>query len=191
MNPKILPHAIKIIIGLGNPTDEYKNTYHNVGKLALAYFLSNIPPLWEISESRSPKKSFSYTKLIGSNNRSIICIEPHTFMNESGRAVQDTLLFFKLPLSSLLVLHDDSDMTIGTYKFSHDQRSAGHRGIESIIKNCGSKEFYRGKIGIRPAQEVTRKKADEFVLRKISKKDMILFEEEIFPKIISTLTTEI
>ncbi len=187
MNQKINPTQIKIIMGLGNPTDEYEHTYHNIGKLLLAYISTHAPENWTISDTQSPKKSFSYRKLQDTHGHTYICVEPLLFMNESGKALHEALSFFKAPLSSALIIHDDSDQTIGSYKISYNQRSAGHKGIESIMQQCGSQEFYRCKIGIRPVQEIVRKKANEFVLKRISKKDMSIFEKEVFPKITSSL----
>lgn len=178
---------IKLIIGLGNPTDEYRHTYHNVGRLLLEYLYQHLPEDWTALEPQSPKKSFAYRKIQDDRGHTYLCVEPLLFMNESGRALHEALSFFKMPLSSVLVIHDDSDQTIGSYKISYNQRSAGHKGIESIIQECGSQEFSRGKIGIRPAQEITRKKANEFVLKKISKKDITILEKEVFPKIATLL----
>ena len=175
--------SIQLIMGLGNPTEEYQYTYHNVGALASTYIQKHLPEGWSVEEKSSSKKSFSCQKLHGPEGQGILLVQSHLFMNESGKALHDALSFFKIPLSHVLVLHDDSDMTVGTYKFSYNQRSAGHKGIESIIQHCGSQEFSRGKIGIRPTQEIMRKKANEFVLKNISKKDMSIFEKEVFPKI--------
>ncbi len=189
MNKKSELSSVRVVAGLGNPGDEYTHTYHNVGMLALEYISKHLPDSWSCSQLRSPYKSFSYYTVTGPDKQTVVFVFPHTYMNESGLAVSRALQYFKLPLSSLLVLHDDSDMTIGSCKITFDQRSAGHRGIESIMQQCGGKNFYRGKIGIRPAQEVVRKKADEFVLKNISKKDFTVFEKEIFPYIISDIFT--
>jgi len=178
---------IRAIIGLGNPTDKYTHTYHNVGIHARIYIQEHLGDTWTISEKKSPKKTFSCWTAQNENKEQIYFIEPNTFMNESGRAVHDALTFFKIPLTHALVLHDDSDQKIDSYKISYNQRSAGHKGIESIIRECGSQEFWRGKIGIRPAQEVVRKKALEFVLKKITTKDKKILEETVFPKLVSSL----
>lgn len=179
--------SVYLVIGLGNPGNAYTYTYHNVGMLALDYIRKHLPSSWSCSELHSPHKYFSYYTIIGPQKKTIFFVFPRTYMNESGLAVLRALQYFKQPLSSLLVLHDDSDITIGSYKITFDQRSAGHRGIESIIQQCGGKNFYRGKIGIRPVQELVRKKADAFVLKRISKKDLTIFEKEIFPYIISDI----
>jgi PTH1 family peptidyl-tRNA hydrolase len=174
-------------MGLGNSSEEYTNTYHNVGAQALDYIRNNIPDNWTISEKKHQKKNFISTILTSPRGKRIITIKPLTYMNESGIALRDALSFFTTPLSHTLLFHDDSDINIGSYKISYNQRSAGHRGIESIITRCGSQEFWRVKIGIRPPQEKGRKKASEFVLKKISKKDTEILNEEVFPKIITEL----
>lgn len=177
---------IQLVVGLGNPSKQYARTYHNAGVLALHYICDHLPDGWILSESKHPKKSFTSRTLISPDKRKIIAVQPLVFMNESGRALYDALSFFHISISRVLVIHDDSDITIGSYKLSHNQRSAGHRGIESIITQCGSQIFFRAKIGIRSTEEAQRKKADEFVLKKISKKDMYILEN-VFSKLLSDI----
>jgi PTH1 family peptidyl-tRNA hydrolase len=136
---------------------------------------------------KTPKKEFHINNTYFSTRKEDNHNKTLTYMNESGIALRDALSFFTTPLSHTLLFHDDSDINIGSYKISYNQRSAGHRGIESIITRCGSTEFWRVKIGIRPPQEKGRKKASEFVLKKISKKDTEILNEEVFPKIITEL----
>lgn len=162
---------IHLVLGLGNPSDEYLHTYHNIGRLFVETVVGQ-------SFETPSKKPFSYSKRDG-----IIFAHANTFMNESGKAAKEALSYFEIEPKHLLIAHDDSDMTVGTWKLSFDQRSAGHKGIQSIIDALGTQEFWRLKIGIRPANERTRKKAEEFVLKKISKKDQKIFEE-IFGDII-------
>lgn len=168
---------IYMLVGLGNPTDQYANTYHNVGKLGLLYLAREFSHDFE----RPSHKSFSYV-------RTPVCIYvfPETYMNESGIAVSEALKFFSLPPQSLCVLHDDSDMIIGTSKLAFSQRSAGHNGIQSIITHCGTQDFYRFKIGIRPEQEDVRMKAEDFVLKKISSHDSETLKE-VFESMEKTL----
>jgi len=169
--------GIKIVIGLGNPSKEYTSTYHNVGKM----FLESISQ----GQFKHPsKKSFEYSSLEFPRDSasSLTIVKPLTFMNESGLPTHEALNYFKLSPQHLLVAHDDSDMALGTWKLSFDQRSAGHKGIESIINTLGTQKFWRLKIGIRPTSERARKKAEEFVLKKISKKDSKILED-VFAKI--------
>ena len=163
---------IKIIVGLGNPDKKYENTYHNVGKLMLDYLIKKIE-----CESRSMKHElFEFYKL---NNR--IIVKPLTFMNESGKAVKAALDYFKLKPEEMLIVHDDSDIELGKYKISFARGSAGHKGIKSIIKSLGTKNFWRLRIGIRPKkflrQSVLRTKAGELVLKKIKKEDWVTLQK--------------
>jgi PTH1 family peptidyl-tRNA hydrolase len=158
------PESIRIILGIGNPDEEYGGTYHNVGKQALDELAaaSGSSPSFQAPS----RKHFAFAQIGGR-----IYAKSLTYMNESGLAAREALDYFKLTPGELLVAHDDSDMTLGSYKFSFDQRSAGHRGIDSIIGSLGTQEFYHLKIGIRPAAEEVRQKALDFVLKKISKAD--------------------
>lgn len=155
---------IKAFVGLGNPTKQYQNTYHNVGRKFIEYLSSSGEA---VTKFLSPSnKDFEYCQLSDK-----LLILPATFMNESGAAVRQAVLYFKLKPEEIMVVHDDSDMTLGKYKIAFDQRSAGHKGIQSTIDNLKTQKFWRLKIGIRPNQEKVRQKAENFVLKKISEKD--------------------
>ncbi len=169
-------NAIKAIIGLGNPGEQYELTYHNVGKMAVEYMASQQGRVLKTPSH----KSFSAT------SSSPILAYAETFMNGSGRAVKELSEYFSLTPDQIVVAHDDSDMTIGTWKLASEQSDAGHHGIESVINHLGTNKFQRIKIGIRPSQENVRKKAEEFVLKRISKKDRGALEdvfEEIRQKV--------
>lgn len=136
---------IKLIIGLGNPDDEYKNTYHNVG-IQFIEFLQN------------SKLEIKNLKLLSSEN----------YMNNSGLFVKEQLKKHKIKPENLLVTHDDSDIVLGNYKLSFGRGSAGHKGAQNVIDQLKTKNLWRLRIGIRPPKEKTRSKADSFVLKKIS-----------------------
>ncbi|MEE8131931.1 MAG: aminoacyl-tRNA hydrolase [Candidatus Paceibacterota bacterium] len=149
---------IKLIIGLGNPGSQYTLTYHNVGFLAVDYLTKNLI------------------------NSKLVIIKPKTFMNKSGKAVAEAKKRFKVKSEEILIIHDDSDIELGKYKFSFGRGSAGHKGIESIIKALKTKNFWRLRIGIRSKKvglsaEARRAKAEDFVLKKITKKDLLIFNE--------------
>ncbi|MCX6702927.1 MAG: aminoacyl-tRNA hydrolase [Candidatus Wolfebacteria bacterium] len=160
-----------LVIGLGNPGKEYESTYHNAGTLFVDYFLGKIS-----SESREKNPAwkeksgtFSYTKADG-----IIFVKPLVFMNDSGKAVKSAMNYFKTLPEQILVVHDDSDIAAGEYKFSLERGSAGHRGVESTIKFLGGKNFWRLRIGVRNKKNAGAKriKASDLVLKKITKSDM-------------------
>ncbi len=172
----------KLIIGLGNPDEQYQNTFHNAGYLTTDYFIKKLngkaakPEDWETGP-----KNFIFLKTSG-----IIFVKPTVYMNESGKAVSEAAKYFsgflkKVRPEQILVIHDDIDIELGNFKLSFNKNSAGHKGVESIIKALKTKEFWRLRIGIgRPNADkrglkrgTTRKKvkAMEVVLSKIGKID--------------------
>ena len=154
-------NAPKLIIGLGNPGEKYKKTYHNIG-LVCVENLSNGEEFKNPAKSR--KNLFEYTDQNG-----LKLAKTKTSMNESGRAVDAAVTYFKIKPADLIVAHDDSDITLGRYKLSFGSSSAGHHGVDSVIGVLGTKNFWRLRIGIRPQN--TRAKALSFVLKKIKKDD--------------------
>jgi len=146
---------IKLIIGLGNPDKKYQNTYHNVGHIFVNFLLK-------------------------SDARPAVClIMPSTaYMNQSGSFVAQALKKCTAKAEELLIIHDDSDLALGRYKLQFGRGAAGHHGVENIIQTLKTKNFWRLRIGIRPVTESyspqgqsIRKKAGEFVLKKITTKD--------------------
>jgi len=169
----------KLIIGLGNPDPVLEETYHNVGVLAVQWLAehaaqNDVPPAF-----RSYKNLFAYAT-IGTTT----FIRPLVYMNESGLAVKEALRVLKAHLKDIVIIHDDSDIAIGDFKRATSGRSAGHRGIQSIIDQLKTQEFTRIRIGIREKDELHRKKAGAFVLSPITAKDKKVLEgvfKKIFP----------
>lgn len=145
-----------ILAGLGNPGEEYRDTYHNVGSLFLD-FLKGASP-WQ----RPGRRPFEYS-LLGK----LILVRPLTYMNESGQALSSALNYFKVLPENLIVAQDESDLPLGEYKISQNRGAAGHRGILSVAKELGGYEFARIRIGIRK----TSGKAGDFVLKRITPTD--------------------
>jgi PTH1 family peptidyl-tRNA hydrolase len=129
---------MNIIIGLGNPGSQYKNTRHNVGFLAVDKFakINNFP------DFQLQKKS----NALVSESENIILVKPQTFMNESGKAVQEIIR--NMQPENIIVIHDDIDLPIGKIKIIKERGSAGHKGVESIIENIGNENLIRIRIGI-------------------------------------------
>jgi PTH1 family peptidyl-tRNA hydrolase len=162
-----------LIIGLGNPDPLLKDTYHNVGMLALDRLVQDRSPESNASALFRPYKGiFEYAKVDDT-----IFMKPLVFMNESGIAVKEAMRVFKASASDIAVIHDDSDIMIGDVKYSSGGGSAGHKGIRSIIDHIKTPDFYRIRVGIRERDEQHRKKAEEFVLSPISTKDKRVFED--------------
>jgi len=155
-----------IIIGLGNPGEQYKNTRHNVGFMAVDEFAKkNDFPDFELQ-----KKSESLV----SEKDDVLLAKPQTFMNESGKAV---LKFAKnTPVDNLIVIHDDIDLPVGKIKIVKERGSAGHKGVESIIKNVGNDGLVRIRIGIGSENKVD---AIKIVLKNFSQGEQKNVDEVI------------
>jgi len=122
---------MKIVVGLGNPTDEYQNTRHNTGRI--------------MASMVAKKMGQSKVKFM----------MPDTFMNNSGRAVAP-LIKKKNDLKDLVVIYDDIDLPLGKMKISFNRSSGGHNGLNSIIKALKSEEFLRIRVGISPSKKSAR-----------------------------------
>ncbi len=136
---------MKLIVGLGNPGEQYKMTRHNIGFIFIDEYLKEK----KINDIRNKFKSeFVQTDHKGEK---IFFQKPLTFMNLSGEAVGEAVRFFKMdPKEELFVIYDDMDMEFGRLKIRNNGRDAGHNGIKSIIQHVGE-EFTRIKFGIGKA----------------------------------------
>jgi PTH1 family peptidyl-tRNA hydrolase len=156
----------RVIVGLGNPGIAFKDTYHNAGMLAVQYLAGELEKEGVAVEWKTHKKLFSYAVA-----HDLALILPLTFMNESGMAVKEAMKKFSAEAEDLTVVHDESDLAVGTYKVSVGRNAAGHKGILSIMAALGTKDFTRIRIGIRRPNPGQRKKASDFVLKKITAAD--------------------
>src|SRR5476651_2111163 len=115
---------MKLIVGLGNPGDQYKDTRHNIGYMVvdkLAKELGEGTPVWE-----EDKRWKTWVCKIGD----VLLLKPTTFMNESGEAVGKVVAFFKLKAGDVWVIHDDMDLPLGKLKVREQGASAGHNGVQ-------------------------------------------------------------
>ncbi|MCF7865210.1 MAG: aminoacyl-tRNA hydrolase [Candidatus Pacebacteria bacterium] len=150
-----------IIVGLGNPGEEYKNTRHNVGRMLVEYFAKNAE---KIAEKRDTKKAakqtgfdeFSFNKKYNSqyvtgevNGEKVMLLLPDTFMNKSGKSLE-TLVTSVKKAEKLIVVHDDLDLSIGRGKILFNRGSGGHKGLESIVRTIKTEAFTRLKVGVCP-----------------------------------------
>lgn len=130
---------MKLIVGLGNLGKEYENTRHNIGFMAIDNYLKN--------ESFKEKFSSLYIEKTINENK-VIFMKPTTFMNNSGIAVKQIMDYFKISVEDVLIIYDDMDFNIGTYKIKKDGSSGGHNGMKSIINYLGTEDVKRLRIGI-------------------------------------------
>ena len=175
---------MKIIIALGNPGQQYANTRHNAGFIIADELQKNLG--FSGFEKNSKFDALVCEKNLGGEK--IILAKPQSFMNNSGQVVRKMLDFFKIPKENLVVLHDDLDIELGSFKISLDSSAAGHNGVQSIIDNLGSQQFKRIRIGIEGAE----KKKDRIIPGEVFVLQDFLPEElEIIKKLAAEIVREL
>ncbi|HVL51633.1 MAG TPA: aminoacyl-tRNA hydrolase [Actinomycetota bacterium] len=161
-----------LVVGLGNPGTRYEFTRHNAGARALERLAKRLDV--KLRSTRSVARMGE----VRSGGARLFLARPTTFMNESGRAVAALTSLKKLAPENVIVLHDEIDLPAGSLKVKIGGGSAGNRGIESVARSLGSKDFYRVRIGVGRPPHPFQEPAD-FVLEQMSKKDALeLFELE-------------
>lgn len=133
---------MKLIVGLGNPGENYKLTRHNIGFLAVERIAE------ENGIKFSRDRSYSLIGMGAIVDQKVSIAKPLTYMNLCGKAVKDLLDYFKVDADSLIIIHDDIDMEFGKIKIKEKGGHGGHNGVRSIISTLGTKDFVRIKIGI-------------------------------------------
>jgi PTH1 family peptidyl-tRNA hydrolase len=134
-----------IIVGLGNPGEEFLDTRHNTGRMALEFFAKQK----NFAEWKFDKKANAHISRGIIGKTLVALVNPDTFMNKSGTAVAK---FVKSPKAAerLIVVYDDLDLPLGKLKLSFDRGSGGHKGIESIMRAVKTKKFVRVRVGVSP-----------------------------------------
>lgn len=154
-----------LIIGLGNPGDQYRGTRHNLGREIAATFVKDAggspfhsEKKWnaEISEGKSGKEKW-------------ITVLPDTMMNKSGSAAGPAARFFKTKPEDIFIIHDDADILLGRAKLSFGKHSAGHKGVESVMRALKTRDFWRFRIGIAGRRDIP---AEKLVLKKFTPEEM-------------------
>jgi len=151
-----------LIVGLGNPGEEYANTRHNAGRMIVeAFRKKNDFPEW------TPDKSLKALVSKGSRGKDkIILVLPDNFMNVSGRSIAPLVKSAK-DAERTVVVYDDLDLPLGSMKISFNRSSGGHKGVESIIKALKTRAFARLRVGIcptTPTGKLKKPKGEELLL---------------------------
>jgi peptidyl-tRNA hydrolase, PTH1 family len=131
----------QLVIGLGNPGRQYEQTRHNVGFMILDRLAATTGAVFQ----SVPKWQSHLAKIPGDGT---LLLKPQTFMNLSGRAIQQILAYHKWPPESILVVYDDAALPLGTLRFREKGSAGGHNGIKSMIQYLGTDCFPRLKVGI-------------------------------------------
>ena len=149
-----------LILGLGNPGDEYIYTRHNLGFM----FLDKIKKKFSFPEYKEKFLGYITNKKILDNN--VILLKPKTFMNLSGNSLEQVIKFYKLSVKNIIVIHDDLDLEFAKVRVKQNGGHGGHNGIKNIISKIGN-DFTRIKIGIKSIHKVSNPK--DYVLEKFNK----------------------
>lgn len=132
---------MKLIVGLGNPGNEYRNTRHNIGFMAIDNYAESNNLVFK-NKFNGLYTSFNYKK------EKIILLKPQTYMNLSGDCVLEFKNYFNIDIEDILVIYDDINFEVGKYKIKKEGSSGGHNGINDIIKKLKTEKIKRLKIGI-------------------------------------------
>lgn len=158
-----------LLVGLGNPGREYKDTRHNVGFMLVDRLAVRLNARGLKVQSKAVVTDAKYEE------RKLILAKPQTFMNLSGQSVQGLVHFYKIPLTNFMVLSDDLDIPFGTIRIRASGGPGGQRGMSSIIEHLGTKEFPRLRLGIgRPPG---RMDPADYVLQNFSKDEQQILSE--------------
>ena len=181
-----------LIIGLGNPGKKFEKTRHNLGFQIIDEFQKKNRKVYNFSDFKFEKKFLALISEGEFNGGKIILAKPQTFMNESGRSVKiltnhflsirnnSAMARISRMFKNLWIIHDDIDLPIGKIKIVKNRGSAGHKGVQSILDELGTKNFIRFRIGIKPkTYNLTPKTLDEFVLQKFNKGEEKILKEVI------------
>lgn len=151
-----------LIVGLGNPGPDYSANRHNVGQMALSVLADRHGAKFKAHKSNAQVAEAR----LGFGGPKILLAKSNGYMNTSGGPVSSLLKFFDVPLSNLIVLHDELDIDAETIRVKQGGGHAGHNGLRDIIAACGSNEFARVRIGIgRPPGQM---QTADFVLKDFS-----------------------
>lgn len=158
-----------LLVGLGNPGREYKDTRHNVGFMLVDRLAVRLNARGLKVQSKAVVTDAKYEEI------KLILAKPQTFMNLSGQSVQGLVHFYKIPLTNFMVLSDDLDIPFGTIRIRASGGPGGQRGMSSIIEHLGTKEFPRLRLGIgRPPG---RMDPADYVLQNFSKDEQQILSE--------------
>ncbi len=161
-----------LIVGLGNPGQEYQKTRHNVGFMVLDKLSSK--KCFSFEENRPFKAHTAKVNLYG---QSVLFLKPQTYMNLSGQAVVAAANFYKIPPQNVLIICDDLSLDLGTLRLRQKGSSGGQKGLENIINLFGTDNFMRLRLGIGPRPNFID--AKDFVLGKFQKEQEELLSSAV------------
>lgn len=165
---------MKIIVGLGNPGEQYQYTRHNLGWMVVDELIKNLNIKNKNDKLKLKINNKFNAEILETtiNNKKVLLVKPQTFMNSSGLAVKKIVKFS----DDLWVIHDDLDLELGTVKIVRNRSSAGHKGVQSVIDHLQSQDFIRFRIGIKNNQT---KDSKDYVLEKFNPEEKLIIKKVV------------
>ena len=131
-----------LIVGLGNPEQDYSNTRHNMG-------FNTINKIAEQYKIEVTKSKFKGLYGIGAiENEKVILLKPQTFMNLSGESIKEIIQYYKIEIENIIIIYDDIDIEPGTIKIRKSGGPGTHNGMKSVVSSLNTQNFKRIRIGI-------------------------------------------
>lgn len=159
---------MKLIVGLGNPGKEYEKTRHNIGFMTIDKYAD------KLGVSITKDKFNGLYGEANINGEKVILLKPQSFINLSGEVIRKYVDFFKIDIDDVLIIHDDLDLSVGTYKIKQKGSSGGHNGLKNIELHLGTQEYKRIKIGISNNKLMDTR---DYVLGKLSTEEKEKLDE--------------
>ena len=163
---------INLIVGLGNPGEQFKNTRHNIGRETAIEFQKK----YGLPEFKTEKKYLGEISEGKNGSGKTISLLPNTFMNKSGQSASSVVKYLKIKPKNIFIIHDDADLILGKTKLSFGRSSAGHKGVESVMRALKSRDFWRFRIGIGGKRNIP---AEKLVLKKFTPEETKLAKKMI------------
>ena len=159
-----------LVVGLGNPGEEYSKTRHNIGFMAADEIHSryNFTPFKQKFEGLIAEGTI--------DNNKVLLLKPQTFMNLSGNSVSKVAKFYKNPAQNIVVIHDDKDLALGKLKAKKGGSAGGHNGLKNIDSHI-TNEYNRIRIGV--GSPISHKDTINFVLSRFSKQELDILQPEL------------
>ena len=171
---------MKLIVGLGNPDDKYKKTFHNLGFMSV----ENLAKKLGVDFSKQKCRALiAETSIKGEK---VIIAKPQTYMNLSGESLLELVNFYKIPLENVLVIYDDYDLVKGNIRIRESGSAGTHNGMRNIVEKLNKTNFPRIRIGFKPTEQ-TQIPLINLVLSGISEEDKPIFDRAIEVAALSAL----
>ena len=168
---------MKLIVGLGNPGARFNFTRHNIGFLALDFYLKRYGGTW----SEKPRLNALFCEMERVlDGEKVVFIKPQDFYNLSGVAVANWARYYKIPTSDILVICDNFDLEFGKVRFRETGVAGGNNGLKSVDKELSTSDYARIRVGTKNEEILARLGAVDFVLSRFTPE-----EKEKLPQILA------